>query len=86
MADAIPVINVVHVSVDLNEAARILLEEYKFYRDLTYALNYGASCDAKVIACVPAIHKDLMFNITSSELLGLVETRRTKLREQLNSV
>lgn len=60
--------------------------EYDFYKKLQYALGYNADCNAKVIACVPAVHKDFMFNITRSELLGLVETRRAKLHEQLNSI
>lgn len=87
MADAIPVFNIVHISVDMSEEMRDSLNaEYNFYKTLCYALGYSADCNAKVIACVPAVHKDFMFNITRSELLGLVETRRAKLHEQLNSI
>lgn len=59
--------------------------EYDFYKNLQYALGYSADCNAKVVAYVPAIHKDFMFNITRSELLDLVSTRRQFLHEQLNS-
>lgn len=87
MADAIPVINVVHVSVDMSEELRDSLNaEYNFYKTLCYALGYSADCDAKVIACVPSVHKDFMFNITRSELLELVTTRRQFLHEQLNRI
>lgn len=60
--------------------------EYDFYKKLQYALSYNTDCNAKVIACVPTVHKDFMFNITRSELLDLVTTRRQFLHEQLNSI
>lgn len=60
--------------------------EHDFYKKLQYALGYNADCNAKVIVCVPSVHQDFMFNITRSELLDLVTTRRQFLHEQLNSI
>lgn len=65
-----------------------LNKEYDFFKSMCYALGYDAKFKAMCICNVTMLpkDKDFGFDLTRDEIITLVNNRREKLHEQLNSI